>query len=62
MKRLLIIIAVVLGLIIALIQIFGMLMANGMNEKLARAAFAGIILIVMAIAYQRRKRPTEKDE
>lgn len=62
MKRLLVIIAVVVGLIIALLQLFGMLMANGMNERLGRAAFAGIIFLFMAIAYQRRKRPTDKDE
>ena len=61
MKRLLITAAVLIGLLLALIQVFAMLGATSELERLARAAFAGAILLVMVIAYQRRKRPTDSD-
>lgn len=61
MKRLLITVAVLVGLLLALIQVFAMLGATSELERLARAAFSGAILLVMVIAYQRRKRPTDSD-
>lgn len=62
MKKVLLGIAVIIGLLFALIQVFAMLGATSELERLARAAFAGVILLVIVIGYQRRKRPTEMDE
>lgn len=61
MKKVLLGIAVIVGLLFALIQVFAMLGATNELERLARAAFAGIILLVIVIAYQRRKRPTDTE-
>lgn len=59
MKKILIITAIIIGLLFALLQILAMLSAGGLGEKMVRATFAGIILLVIAIGYQRRKRPTD---
>lgn len=62
MKKTLLTIAVIVGLLFALLQVFAMLASTSEMERLARAAFAGVILLVIVIGYQRRKRPTERDE
>ncbi len=61
MKRVLIIVAVVFGLLLALIQVMAMLGASSNVERMVRAGVAGLIVLIMVIAYQKRNRPDDSE-